>query len=259
MNGIIGKKLGMTSIYNGDGKRVACTVIEAGPCVVTQVKTHATDGYNAVQIAFGDKKDKHTTAAEKGHFAKANTTGKKEVVEFRDAEAATIGTVLDVSLFEEGEYLLKLKKPNGLLIIDEAHRLVSSTGTSYRKLLFALKYHAHPKFRTVLLTGSPIYDKPYEFGLLINLLRPRIPFPDGPENFNEIFLTSDSTMKNVNLFKQMCNVYVSYFKGGNPEAYPYKKTIIMNHSMSPYQYSAYKRMLLKEIKRTGPIIKNRYI
>ncbi len=105
MNGIIGKKLGMTSIYNGDGKRVACTVIEAGPCVVTQVKTHATDGYNAVQIAFGDKKDKHTTAAEKGHFAKANTTGKKEVVEFRDAEAATIGTVLDVSLFEEGEFV----------------------------------------------------------------------------------------------------------------------------------------------------------
>jgi len=105
MNGIIGKKLGMTSIYNGDGKRVACTVIEAGPCVVTQVKTQATDGYNAVQIAFGDKKDKHTTAAEKGHFAKANTTGKKEVVEFRDAEAATVGDVLNVSLFEEGEFV----------------------------------------------------------------------------------------------------------------------------------------------------------
>jgi len=105
MNGIIGKKLGMTSLYNGDGKRVACTVIEAGPCVVTQVNSESKDGYSAVQLAFGDKKEKHTNSAEKGHFAKANTTGKREVVEFRDANNANIGDVIDVTMFEEGEFV----------------------------------------------------------------------------------------------------------------------------------------------------------
>jgi len=105
MNGIIGKKLGMTSLYNGDGKRVACTVIEAGPCVVTQVKSESKDGYSAVQLAFGDKKEKHTNSAENGHFAKANTTGKREVVEFRDANNANIGDVIDVTMFEEGEFV----------------------------------------------------------------------------------------------------------------------------------------------------------
>ncbi len=105
MNGIIGKKLGMTSLYNADGKRVACTVIEAGPCVVTQVKSESKDGYKAVQIAFGDKKEKHTNSAEKGHFAKANTTGKREVIEFRDADNANIGDVIDVTMFEAGEFV----------------------------------------------------------------------------------------------------------------------------------------------------------
>jgi len=95
----------MTSLYNGDGKRVACTVIEAGPCVVTQVKSESKDGYSAVQLAFGDKKEKHTNSAEKGHFAKANTTGKREVVEFRDANNANIGDVIDVTMFEEGEFV----------------------------------------------------------------------------------------------------------------------------------------------------------
>lgn len=105
MNGIIGKKLGMTSLYNEDGKRVACTVIEAGPCVVTQVKSESKDGYSAVQLAFGDKKEKHTNSAEKGHFAKANTSGKREVVEFRDADSASIGDVIDVTIFEAGEFV----------------------------------------------------------------------------------------------------------------------------------------------------------
>lgn len=105
MNGLIGKKLGMTSLYNADGKRVACTVIEAGPCVVTQVKSEGKDGYSAVQLAFGDKKEKHTNSAEKGHFAKANTTGKREVVEFRDADNASIGDVIDVTIFEAGEFV----------------------------------------------------------------------------------------------------------------------------------------------------------
>jgi len=84
MSGIIGKKLGMTSIYSADGQFVACTVIEAGPCVVTQVKEDETDGYKAVQLAFDEKKVKNTTKALSGHFTKANTTPKKKVVEFRN-------------------------------------------------------------------------------------------------------------------------------------------------------------------------------
>ena len=76
MKGIIGKKIGMTSVFDPGGKQIACTIIEAGPCVVTQVKTEATDGYNALQVAFGDKKEKHTIAAEKNHFVKANTSAK---------------------------------------------------------------------------------------------------------------------------------------------------------------------------------------
>ena len=154
--------------------------------------------------------------------------------------------------FEEGEYLEYLQKKNGLLIIDEAHGLVSGFGTSYRKLLMAIKYYANPEFKVVLLTGSPIYDKPFEFGLLMNLLRPRVPFPDGFEKFNNVFIDSSGSVgvfKNAELFKKMCSGYVSYFKGGNPEAYPYKKIIIMNHQMGTYQYDAYKTALFKEIER----------
>ncbi|MCL9981358.1 MAG: 50S ribosomal protein L3 [Bacteroidia bacterium] len=106
MNGLIGKKLGMTSIFDANGKRVACTVIQAGPCVVTQVKNDSNDGYNAVQIAFGDKKQRKVNSAEKGHFSKANTDAKTEVVEIRDWSGdVQLGTVIDASLFEEGEFV----------------------------------------------------------------------------------------------------------------------------------------------------------
>jgi large subunit ribosomal protein L3 len=106
MNGLIGKKLGMTSIFDANGKRVACTVIQAGPCVVTQVKNDSNDGYNAVQIAFGDKKQRKVNSAEKGHFSKANTEAKTEVVEIRDwSGEVQLGTVIDASLFEEGEFV----------------------------------------------------------------------------------------------------------------------------------------------------------
>ena len=149
--------------------------------------------------------------------------------------------------FIEGEYLSLLQKKNGLLIIDEAHGLVSAIGSNYRKLLIALRYYTD-SFRVVLLTGSPIYDKPFEFGLLINLLRPRMLFPDGFDNFNDIFI-KDKQMVNKELFKQMCSGYISYFKGGNPEAYPYKKVILMHHQMETYQYSVYKNALVKEIER----------
>jgi hypothetical protein len=150
--------------------------------------------------------------------------------------------------FIEGEYLHLLQKNNGLLIIDEAHGLVSAIGSNYRKLLLALRYYTNHSFRIVLLTGSPIYDKPFEFGLLLNLLRPRMLFPDGFDNFNEIFI-KDKQMINKELFQQMCSGYVSYFKGGNPDAYPYKRVIIMHHQMEEYQYSAYKNALFKEIER----------
>ena len=104
MKGIIGKKIGMTSIFDPSGKQTACTIIEAGPCIVTQVKTQETDGYNALQVAFGDKKEKHTLAAEKNHFAKANTPAKKCVKEFRNFfQEKNIGDAITVDIFTEGE------------------------------------------------------------------------------------------------------------------------------------------------------------
>lgn len=94
----------MTSIFSPDGKQTACTIIEAGPCVVTQVKTKETDGYNALQVAFGDKKEKHTIAAEKNHYAKANTPAKKFIREFRDSSMQkALGDAITVEIFAEGE------------------------------------------------------------------------------------------------------------------------------------------------------------
>lgn len=107
MPGIIGKKIGMTSLFTPEGKSVACTLIQVGPCVVTQVKTQETDGYTAVQLGYGEKKVKRTTKALAGHFAKANTTAKKKVVEFRedDVSSYTLGAEVNVTLFEEGEFV----------------------------------------------------------------------------------------------------------------------------------------------------------
>src|SRR6478672_5797920 len=104
MKGIIGKKIGMTSIFDPSGKQTACTIIEAGPCVVTQVKTPETDGYSALQVAFGDKKEKHTIGAEKNHFAKASTSAKKFVKEFRNSSLEkNIGDTITVDIFAEGD------------------------------------------------------------------------------------------------------------------------------------------------------------
>lgn len=106
MSGIIGKKIGMTSVFGADGKYIPCTVIQAGPCVVTQVKTTETDGYNAVQLAFSDKKEKHTTRAEAGHFKKTGTTPKRKVVEFRDfPELPAAGTEIKADLFAAGDFV----------------------------------------------------------------------------------------------------------------------------------------------------------
>jgi large subunit ribosomal protein L3 len=102
MPGLIGKKVGMTSVFDEDGKNIPCTVIEAGPCVITQVKTVETDGYKAVQLAFEEKKEKSTTKAEQGHFKKAGTTPKRKVVEFRveDIAGYKAGDIISLELFE---------------------------------------------------------------------------------------------------------------------------------------------------------------
>ena len=98
MAGIIGRKIGMTSVFNAEGKNVPCTVIEAGPCVVTQVKTLENDGYSALQLAFDDKKEKHTTRPMQGHFKKAGTTPKRYLAEFKNWDKEyTLGDVLKVS------------------------------------------------------------------------------------------------------------------------------------------------------------------
>jgi large subunit ribosomal protein L3 len=105
MPGIIGKKIGMTSVYSAEGKATPCTVIAAGPCVVTQVKTEEKDGYEAVQLAFGDKKEKNTPAAMQGHFKKAKTTPKRKLVEFAGMNDLNLGDVVNVELFADGEYV----------------------------------------------------------------------------------------------------------------------------------------------------------
>jgi large subunit ribosomal protein L3 len=100
MAGIIGKKIGMTSVFSAEGKNIPCTVLEAGPCVVTQVKTIEKDGYDAFQISFDDKKEKRTNKAEKGHFKKANTTVKRKIAEFNDFDKELVlGEVINLDLF----------------------------------------------------------------------------------------------------------------------------------------------------------------
>ncbi|HMT30338.1 MAG TPA: 50S ribosomal protein L3 [Bacteroidia bacterium] len=105
MSGLIGKKLGMTSIFDAEGKNIPCTVVEAGPCVVTQVRTSDKDGYSAIQLAYGERKEKNTPAALKGHFAKANTTPKRKVLEFKGFEKEyAVGDQVTVEILTEGMY-----------------------------------------------------------------------------------------------------------------------------------------------------------
>ena len=106
MPGLIGKKVGMTSVFSAEGKSIPCTVIEAGPCVVTQVKTIEKDGYTAIQLGFDDKKEKNTTKPLSGHFKKAGTTPKRKLVEFSGYDVEyKLGDVIDVNLFEGTEYV----------------------------------------------------------------------------------------------------------------------------------------------------------
>ena len=106
MSGLIGRKIGMTSIFDENGKNIPCTVIEAGPCVVTQVRTNEVDGYEALQLGFDDKSEKHATKADLGHFKKAGTSAKKKVVEFQDFEGEfKLGDNVTVEVFSEGEFV----------------------------------------------------------------------------------------------------------------------------------------------------------
>lgn len=106
MSGLIGKKIGMTSIFDENGKNIPCTVIEVGPCVVTQVRTKEVDGYKALQLGFDDKADKHANKALTGHFKKAGTAPKKFVTEFKEfTKDYQLGDTITVDIFEEGEYV----------------------------------------------------------------------------------------------------------------------------------------------------------
>ena len=106
MSGLIGKKIGMTSLFDEKGKNMPCTVIEAGPCVVTQVRTDAVDGYEAVQLGFEDKLEKHVVKSEAGHFKKANTKVKKKVVEFQNFEEdLKLGDTINVEHFKVGDFV----------------------------------------------------------------------------------------------------------------------------------------------------------
>ena len=106
MSGLIGKKIGMTSVFDENGKNMPCTVIQAGPCVITQVRTEDKDGYEAVQLGFDDKTEKSANKAEMGHAKKAGTSVKKKVVEFQGFEAEyKLGDIITVAHFEEGEFV----------------------------------------------------------------------------------------------------------------------------------------------------------
>lgn len=114
MSGLIGKKVGMTSIFDETGKQIACTVIEVGPCVVTQIKTIETDGYEAVQLGYGEKKEKNTSKPLAGHFEKASTTPKKKLVEFRGAAAdAKLGDVVTSEIINTGDKVTIIGQSKG--------------------------------------------------------------------------------------------------------------------------------------------------
>jgi len=106
MPGLLGKKIGMTSVFSAEGRNIPCTVIEAGPCVVTQVKTIDTDGYEAIQLGFVDKKDKHTTKPEEGHFKKAGVTPKRHLAEFKGfGDQYKTGAEIKVDIFNDAAYV----------------------------------------------------------------------------------------------------------------------------------------------------------
>ena len=105
MPGLIGKKIGMTSIFSEEGKNIPCTILEVGPCKVTQVKTEEIDGYNAIQLGFADQKESRVSKAALGHFKKADSTPLKKLIEFPADTDVALGDVVNVEIFEEGDFV----------------------------------------------------------------------------------------------------------------------------------------------------------
>jgi len=134
MNGLIGKKIGMTNIFDQNGRNIACTIVEVGPCVVTQVKTREEDGYSALQLGFGEAKLKNTTKAQQGHFEKAGTGPKQKIVEFRDfnivekqigdvikvEEVFTVGDMVDAIGTSKGKGFQGVVKRHGFSGVNDA-------------------------------------------------------------------------------------------------------------------------------------------
>jgi large subunit ribosomal protein L3 len=134
MPGLIGKKVGMTSVYSAEGKNIPCTVIEAGPCVVTQVRTQETDGYEAVQISFDDKKEKNTTNPMVGHFKKANTQPKRKIVEVSPFENdVKLGDVITVDAFAETPFVdvVGISKGKGFQGVVKRHGFAGVGGQTH--------------------------------------------------------------------------------------------------------------------------------
>ncbi|MGO2101715.1 MAG: 50S ribosomal protein L3 [Psychroflexus halocasei] len=132
MSGLIGKKIGMTSLFDENGKNIPCTVIEAGPCIVTQVRTEEVDGYSALQLGFDDKSDKNATKADLGHFKKAGTSVKRQVIEFQGFEEEhALGDAVTVDIFSEGEFVdvQGTSKGKGFQGVVKRHNFRGSTKT----------------------------------------------------------------------------------------------------------------------------------
>ncbi len=135
MAGIIGKKIGMTSIFDAEGNNIPCTVVEAGPCVVTQVKTVDSDGYTAVQLAFGEKKEKNTPSPMVGHFKKAGTTPKRSVIEFAAdfEQEISLGDVVKCDIFQEGDFceVVGTSKGKGFQGVVKRHNFSGVGGSTH--------------------------------------------------------------------------------------------------------------------------------
>ena len=151
---------------------------------------------------------------------------------------------------DKSVYLTTMKKEGSIIIIDEIHKLISATGKSYRTLINKISYHMHPNNKLIIMSATPIYDKPYEIGLTMNLFRPRLHFPNNEMEFNKLFVDQEKNkLINESLFKWMCTGYVSYFGGGNPRLYPFTRNITIHHPLieNTRQFEGYVKALLTDI------------
>lgn len=149
--------------------------------------------------------------------------------------------------FEEGNSLFIFDEIQNL--ITDPDREIKDTGKRYRILSDVLRVYNNKNNRYVLLTATPIRNRPYEIGLLLNLLNPRLMFPETKNDFNRIFMDGDNNFINQSLFRWMCKGYVSYFRGGNPDLFPRKKITYMYHRMCPNQTKVYNELNLKRKKK----------